>query len=617
MQRKLTILILTTLIQCARSGQTEEISFKTFENEPGIYFETDKEATFFRSEYTLITKLDLKLLYRKLESVQKYAIMTKILCGRVEEAMKEVRCQGLQVMVDTLIGNIRSKESLIEQLIGHRQKRGLINAIGSLSKILFGTLDETDAEQYQKQIKQLEESQEKIIELNGKQIQIFNSSLYKLSNEIKQLEKNEAILEKSTKEIRLNLNEFETNQQKVNLLNLAKEDLNEHIAVFALILQDLNEEINEILACLTQIKLGKICLTLITPNELITQLKLALPRLKEFKFPLEIRNENAHKIIDLAEMTAYISNNRELILINKIPLIEGEMFTSYKMYSVPAKIMDQNYAFIKLSGDYLIIDKTGQNYMIMKEFEWKNCKSLGNQGNICKQEKEFNLIHTAGNCESQFLANPEKGKLAELCENSVNIFNLKSSYFQKLREVNAWIVVTPGQEIVNLNCKARSEKHNFILKGSGILRLKEGCEITNRNKIIKTEYKPDPIEREYKIPMFNLTDIIDNKERKVEDIVKVIEINGQTIGKIDKYLPDGELEDVGKEWKELENQVKNYKYSSSVAKHITVIAIVITIISIIVLVYSIYKIYKKYKLVTMLVNKKKKEPTETLQELEV
>jgi hypothetical protein len=48
---------------------------------------------------------------------------------------------------------------------GHvRQRRGALNFVGGISKILFGTLDSNDANYYNEQIKRFEEESEDMAE---------------------------------------------------------------------------------------------------------------------------------------------------------------------------------------------------------------------------------------------------------------------------------------------------------------------------------------------------------------------------------------------------------------------------------------------------------------------
>ena len=60
------------------------------------------------------------------------------------------------------------QENMLKELTGfhnHRVKRSYIDGVGSLFKVLFGTLDVEDAKRYNKAIDNLDKNEHKILEL--------------------------------------------------------------------------------------------------------------------------------------------------------------------------------------------------------------------------------------------------------------------------------------------------------------------------------------------------------------------------------------------------------------------------------------------------------------------
>ena len=58
-----------------------------------------------------------------------------------------------------------------------RKRRGALNFIGQISKILFGTLDADDADYYNEQINQFEKNSEDLTNLMKQQLSIVRASL--------------------------------------------------------------------------------------------------------------------------------------------------------------------------------------------------------------------------------------------------------------------------------------------------------------------------------------------------------------------------------------------------------------------------------------------------------
>jgi hypothetical protein len=65
---------------------------------------------------------------------------------------------------------MRSSENLLRDTVGKRnedvrRRRGVLNFVGQISKILFGTLDENDADYYDEQIRKFEENSDDLTSL--------------------------------------------------------------------------------------------------------------------------------------------------------------------------------------------------------------------------------------------------------------------------------------------------------------------------------------------------------------------------------------------------------------------------------------------------------------------
>jgi hypothetical protein len=71
----------------------------------------------------------------------------------------------------------------------HRAKRGVLNFVGEISKILFGTLTQADAKNYNKQITELEKEQKEFLHLSKEQIKTTITSVNVTTQKVEQNEK--------------------------------------------------------------------------------------------------------------------------------------------------------------------------------------------------------------------------------------------------------------------------------------------------------------------------------------------------------------------------------------------------------------------------------------------
>ena len=102
-----------------------------------------------------------------------------------------------------LIGQLTKDE---DDPIQSRYKRGVFNFIGGISKILFGILDNEDANYYSEKINSLEKEQLEFLRLSREQITVVKSTLRSLNSTLLAVSDNERILSKGLEDMDKDIN---------------------------------------------------------------------------------------------------------------------------------------------------------------------------------------------------------------------------------------------------------------------------------------------------------------------------------------------------------------------------------------------------------------------------
>jgi hypothetical protein len=102
-------------------------------------------------------------------------------------------------------------------------KRGVLNFVGKISKILFGTLTQSDARNYNKHIAELEKEQKEFLHLSNKQMTIIKTTITSVNSTLQKVNQNEKVLKEGLNKL-LNysthkINELEEEIENVNLIN--------------------------------------------------------------------------------------------------------------------------------------------------------------------------------------------------------------------------------------------------------------------------------------------------------------------------------------------------------------------------------------------------------------
>jgi hypothetical protein len=93
------------------------------------------------------------------------------------------------------IRNIENSAEVLTDIIGaktweSRTRRGILNFVGEISKVLFGTLDENDDEYYDEKILYFECNSENTTELLKQQVYVIDSTLGALNVTLADVEQN-------------------------------------------------------------------------------------------------------------------------------------------------------------------------------------------------------------------------------------------------------------------------------------------------------------------------------------------------------------------------------------------------------------------------------------------
>ena len=122
----------------------------------------------FPKEHRLHSKHGESLKTTNFETVKNYAQMSAEFCKRPEHKFWVIytRCLNNIRQTDRPIKEVNELKLLLRQLTRNeddsvytREKRGVFNFIGGINKILFGTMDNEDANYYTDKISHLENEQ--------------------------------------------------------------------------------------------------------------------------------------------------------------------------------------------------------------------------------------------------------------------------------------------------------------------------------------------------------------------------------------------------------------------------------------------------------------------------
>ncbi|KAL4153469.1 hypothetical protein QTP88_001302 [Uroleucon formosanum] len=177
-------------------AQTKTYRISRLTQENGMYFENQGPLRLTNSDWKLLIYVKLDNFNQRTKDTMDFYKRTLIICNDLtiaKEGMFKTTCDNFKLTSNSLEREVSRKRLYMLQSIDEtdtvtREKRGLVNLVGRVQKTLFGTLDDTDAELYDRQIEKLQSSQQNLLKIIDKQTSVLKAT----ANTFKEANKMEA-----------------------------------------------------------------------------------------------------------------------------------------------------------------------------------------------------------------------------------------------------------------------------------------------------------------------------------------------------------------------------------------------------------------------------------------
>jgi len=261
-------------------------------------------------------------------------------------------------------------------------KRGLINAIGSISKTLFGTMDAEDAEKIDEQIKLLQNKQQTLQHATKNQIKILNATIGHIKSLEETMNYNEDRITDVVKRI-----------QKKIINAVRREDVDEHLLLLSTIMTDLINDIKDVIDFLTYTKDGIILTHLLPIEKIIAELREASTLLTDgLHFPFRIQITNWRTIQKYISISAHYNPHRIYVTL-RFPIVAYPVYEIVRI--IPLPVYKHENIFMLLA-----IDRENRHYLLLSEHDLNKC-TQDHEKYTCEQNWPTYHVQTEAPCEVQ------------------------------------------------------------------------------------------------------------------------------------------------------------------------------------------------------------------------
>ena len=331
------------------------------------------------------------------------------------------------------------------------------------NKGLFGTMDESDAEYYDEQIRHFERNSEDTTELLKQQVYVIKPTLGALNITLANVAHNDKLVKQGLVDIQTYLDSLSSEIARKLTIFEAKFMIEKHITQVNNAFTPLQRNVDLLLDSVLRAQARKVQPQLVPPKLLLESLResqASYPRDTILPFPLS--GDSISLVYKVCDVQVFIQNGKLSYIVSILLIDKGE-FKAYYLVPIPIPIHKDKLVYIRTEKSLLCVDRTRQYYFFSSDQELQGCKENAKLRHVCKQNKPLLSSLTQEECLVRLLK--ERKTLPDSCE--VHYVQLTNTVWTRIND-NEWTYYVPRRDSMTILCADR-DPVDIPLKGAGKL----------------------------------------------------------------------------------------------------------------------------------------------------
>lgn len=449
-----TFLLFMTII----TNSEANVNITKFRVNQSLYFDKVANMLLIKDEWKLVVYYQMEPYWQGNKALDTYIQTLDQACKTMRD---QVHCEAVLIQLRHGYTELNYYNQLFlnqqngEHVVRQRRRRGLINGVGYLANSLFGVLDARFAEQYEKDIKLLQDNQKHIMNLWRNQTSVVESENNLLKRTENVMNQQHKIINQHMITLEKAISDLKNKAQANSIIN----DFAIGSIIASNVLHNLKNLQNTLLDTVSDIYQGRSNLHLLTPDQLINELSTIASKLpKDVSLPVDNIHSDLRKLYNLIKIKTRILQEFLLFEI-RIPLISRETYEILKIFPIPHY---QGNRIIKLTpvSNYVAMNIKKDTFIPMSEVDVQAC-FVQSETYFCHSIKpEYKMKSDKNLCEME---NQECKTEEILCKNT----------WQDSFAINTYIYTCCERCQVRTMCEDRITAYQLV--NSGLISVGHGC----------------------------------------------------------------------------------------------------------------------------------------------
>lgn len=471
-------------------------------NSSGIYFDPLGPLNIITNYLSVVIPVDISYIQPHVTDLAYSINSSKSLCEE-SNTMSQVECDNLFLPLITRYKELsRDNEALINLTPRHSKREAILGFIGTLSKKLFGTMDENDAIRYDHAIKEIQSDEKKLASLIKENILVTSTTLKTFNQSIHNLDSNQRKLSVAIDALYVEVRNLSTISREL----ATRSRILEIVSIIENYLLTLSFKTEDIINSIMFSKSNTLYSTILTPKELYGELVnnyRFIPNSR--RLPILLSPNNIHIILNISSVSCYMNKN-EVVFVLDIPLIHPTDF--YLYHNLPCPVPHEvgnpiSYSTIIPSSKYIGISSDKTSYIKIDDLQ--SCKIISSNTYLCDTSVIYSSAATPI-CEIEIMTKPITS-IPETC--ATKFFHGYIHIWQHLQN-NKWLFVMSERSKLNIEYNV-TELVELVISGSGVLYLPPGSVAYCRDTKLMSKNKINIVIKPVKTYLSILNDSCCNK----------------------------------------------------------------------------------------------------------
>lgn len=545
----------------------------------GMYFDPVGELQINTGNLDIIVPIDTSYILPHIENLNTIIKTVQFTCNHIElNTPINLECQNVLEPLTVRYNDLVSAFSSISHLTTHRSKRSAwIGGIGTLSKTIFGTLNEDDAIKYDNAINSIQNNELKLSSLLKENILVTTSIVSKFNTTLYKIKTNEISLNRAIDKLSSIMQNSTMTQNKLIIKSKINSILNSLEATIITLSFQIEDITNSIIFGSQNI----IHPSILSPTELYQELVNNYIHFStNCKLPVKLELSNIHMLMNISRVSCYSYKNR-IIFILRVPLVSPKNFNLYHSIALPTPHVGKNpysFSYIKPNNKFIAMTNDKQDYCVLESL--KDCITLKSYIYICDVKTTFSA-NANPCCESELITKALKSKPVQC---NTNFIYGKLDLWKPINN-NKWIFIQTQNNKLNIECPNNTLVETNII-GTGILNIPYNCVAYCKNTRLTPSFNNIKINVPVVHTEFNIiNDTCCNPEKVQEQLNNESPISLQNID-LDTFTFETKSK-----LKYLSHNTDNLINENHILKYGTHYSIITILILSLIIVFSVIKFY--------------------------